>query len=212
MTASPQRDPAATRVLRVSLALGGTAILALGVLAVVISIEGRFGPTPLLGVLGHIWEIIFAVALIPTFVAMFLVSRGARSVSSSAIAILAALSLGAAALVGILRLAGLVELFLPLANWLPGTLLLAAWGWVAARAAVREGHLGQGTRRLAGAVLIAQIALVVFSSAAVLVGGTTSMAASISAGAAAGALWIVLGASWLAFAAQWHGQTHVVAS
>jgi hypothetical protein len=38
------------------------------------------------------------------------------------------------------------------------------------------------------------------------------MAANISAGAAAGALWIVLGASWLAFAAQWHGQTHVVAS
>lgn len=46
-----------TRVLRVSFALGGAAFVALGVLAAVIAIEGRNGPTTLLGRLGHIWEL-----------------------------------------------------------------------------------------------------------------------------------------------------------
>lgn len=211
MTAQPKADSAATRVLRASLAIGGTAILALGVLAVIISIEGRFGPTPLLGVLGHVWEMIFATALIPILVAMILACRATRSLSSSAVAIVAALSLSAAALIAILRLAGLVQMFLPLANWLPGTLVLAAWGWVVARAAGREGYLGSAMSRVAGAVLIAQIALLAFAAIAVLVGGTTSVAVNLSAGAAGGLIWITVGVEWLAFAARWHGQSRVVA-
>lgn len=199
----PRAGSRRTGVLRLSLAIGGAALVGLGVLAIIAAVEGADGLTRILGVLGRIWEMTFTVALIPILGALSLVCAAVRSLGAWVFAALTALALGTAALIALLRIAGLVEVFLPLANWLPGTILVAIWGWVAARAAVRERWLAPAARRVAGALLIAQITLLALASGAVLVAGTGSPAVNISAGAASGGIWITVGVMWLAGAARW---------
>ncbi|MDQ2670737.1 MAG: hypothetical protein M3Y31_08905 [Gemmatimonadota bacterium] len=192
-----------TGVLRLSLAIGGAGLAGLGVLAIVTAVEGADGPTRLLGVLGRIWEMTFTAALIPILGALSLVCMVVRALSAWVTAALTALALCAAASIAILRIAGWVDVSLPLANWLPGTILMAIWGWVAARAAVREGYLVPPASRAAGALLIAQIALLALACGVVLVAGTDSPAVNISAGAASGGMWITVGVMWFAGAARW---------
>lgn len=192
-------------LLRASLTIAGVAIIALGVLAVVTAVEGARGPTRLVGVFSYTWEMIFTAALIPIVAAMVLVSRMTRARAVAVVAGAVAIALGAAAIIAVLRLAGRIEVFLPLANWVPGTMLMVLWGWLAARAAVQAQRLPPAMSRAAGITSIGQVILFALALAAVLVFGTNSPGVNIAAGAAYGSIWIALGAGWIAGAARWIG-------
>lgn len=192
-----------TRVLRVSFALGGAAFVALGVLAAVIAIEGRNGPTTLLGRLGHIWELAFTVALVPIVVALVLACRAVRSNAGWVLSALTVAAFAVAAVLAIVRFAGLISLFLPLANWVPGSILLAVSSWVIARAAVRRGILPASMGRAAGVIVIAEAAISVATAAGVLLSGTNAAAVNISAGLALGGAWAAVGLWWLVAGLRW---------
>lgn len=120
--------------------------------------------------------------------------------------VLSALTVAAfavAAVLAIVRFAGLISLFLPLANWVPGSILLAVSSWVIARAAVRRGILPASMGRAAGVIVIAEAAISVATAAGVLLSGTNAAAVNISAGLALGGAWAAVGLWWLVAGLRW---------
>lgn len=190
-------------LLRALLIVGGAAWAALGTLSAVAAIEGANGPTARLTTIGFVWEFIFATATVPMIAAMVLASRSARSGIAWVLLAFGAIFLTGAAVVAILRLAGVVDVLLPLVNWVPGTVCVIVWGWLAARGLARQGVIGGGFVRSAAGLAISEIAALVLAGVAVAVTGTREPLANVVAGVAGGAILVGVGVWWIALAVRW---------
>ena len=184
-------------VLTVLLIAGGCALVALAALSVVMGIEGARGPTPRLGRLAYVWEIIFVLATPVLLVGMLWVPAALHSVASWTLAILAAVALVAAAIVAVARWTGAMEVLFPLANWVPGTVLIAFWGWAAGRRAVRSGRLPSAMSAAAATVAALQVGVLVVAGAVFGVAGGRDVALNIAAGLIVPAIMAMMGAWWI---------------
>lgn len=179
----------------------GTFLLAIGLLIVPISVEGAAGPTPQLGVLGHIWEMLSILTAATLVISMALVTRNLPSAGAVwAIAVLVWTSLLWSSVIAVLRLTGVVDFHLPLTFWLPAAMLLYLWAVVASQAARRVGWVGRGLVRAAIALTVAEVIVIAVSAGVVVATGTRLPPANIVASLAFASLWIALGCWWATFA------------
>lgn len=186
----------ASRSTTLWLICSGTFLLAIGLLIIPVAVEGAAGPTPQLGVLGHIWEMLFILTAGTLVVSMALVARSLPG--AGVVWIVAALvwiSLLWSSIIAVLRLAGLVDIELPLTLWLPAAMLLYLWAVIASQAAHRAGLVGAGLVKTAIALTIAEVIVIVVSGGVVVATGTRLPPVNIVAGLAFGSLWIAL-ACW----------------
>jgi hypothetical protein len=193
----------APKAVRVLLVGSGIGLVVLAALSMILGIEGARGPTRLVSQIGFIWEGIFAVLTVALTVGMLWISTALRSVAAWVLAALSGLALLAAAVVALLRMAGAVDVLFPLANWVPGTVCLAFWGWAAGRASVRHGRLPPRMGGAAGLLAILQVLALALAIAVFAVSEGRNVVLNLTAGiivpavmAGMGVWWILLGVLW----------------
>ena len=184
---------------------GGATLGVLALLSLIMGLEGVRGPTPRLGRMGYIWEGIFVAGTLVLAAGIASISAALRAVVPWMLASAAACALAVATIVAMARMAGAVDVLFPLANWVPGTVLISLWGWAASRAAVRQRRLPSAMSTAAAILAVLQAVVILMGIAVFGVYGglnaTLNLTAAMIVPAIVGGLagwWICLGVFWRA--------------